>query len=670
MARLSPLEPGDTLGEYVIKSVIGNGGFSVVYLAEDLTLERPVAIKQLHRAGFTIEGSRDWFVREARLTASLAHPNIVNIHALREEGDSLFLIMEYLPGDLLTLISERGPLDRATLLAVAADICRALDTLHQRGVIHRDIKPENILFAQPRHFKLADFGLAHIHPAQRYGAADDSGPQPGTLLYMSPEQALGHEVTLRSDLYSLAVVLYEAVTGHYYLEYDEERDGDDALLDLIVEAEPLPIEPGHPSVLQTIADPLLRALSKTPADRPANAREFLADLKRALGPRQRSAPPQAADRPRNGSRPALPQALLHELAAIRRLREDGAPEQAAHRLRLLLARYAETPEVLAEWGETLIALDQLLDGYAALLDATRLKPDLPYAQLALAALYRHEYADEQAADDATVAAIAADPDLAYAMLYETLVASLDHPKRYRRLAELFRRAAAEQGSAPNWHTLGMVLALHPDHAVASEQAFEAALVQDPAYGPAWVGLGTLLIASGQVERGIAVLEHGADAQFPVLPPADPHKAHTVYQPQHLHLALAVACAQRGDFERSVAAARAVLETAPHELDEDAPALLAAYLAAAESWLAGGDSARAVALLREAVPLAAHWGEERVFSLLDAAEELADPQHHPSAQWDEALSWLRANLNPPGHAAPSPRGTQEPPPVSTPSGTGR
>ena len=165
------------------------------------------------------------------------------------------------------------------------------------------------------------------------------------------------------------------------------------------------------------------------------------------------------------------------------------------------------------------------------------------------------------------------------------------------------------------------------------------------------------------DRRLVILQEGSAW---ILPELD----HTVYQPQHLHLALAVACAQRGDFERSVAAARAVLEMAPHELDEDAPALLAAYLAAAESWLAGGDSARAVALLREAVPLAAHWGEERVFSLLDAAERLADPQHHPSAQWDEALSWLRANLNPPGHAAPSPRGTQEPPPVSTPSGTGR
>lgn len=625
MARTSSLEPGDTLDEYVIKSVIGNGGFSVVYLAEDLTLERSVAIKQLHRADFTIEGSREWFVREARLTASLAHPNIVNIHALREEGDSLFLIMEYLPGDLLTLLSERGPLDRATLLAVAADICRALDTLHQRGVIHRDIKPENILFAQPRHFKLADFGLAHIHPTQRYGAADDSGPQPGTLLYMSPEQALGHEVTLRSDLYSLAVVLYEAITGHYYLDYDEEHGQDDALLHLIVEAEPLPVEPGHPSVPPAIADPLLRALSKRPADRPASAREFLTDLKRALGPRQRSAPHPAADRPRNGSRPALPQALLHKLTAIRSLREEGAPEQAAQRLRPLLARYAEVPEVLAEWGETLIALDRLLDGCAALLDATRLKPDLPYAQLALAALYRHEYADEQAADEATVAAIAADPDLVYAVLYETLAASLDRPERFRRMAAPFRRAAAEQGSAPAWHTLGMVLALHPDHAAASQQAFEQALALDPAYGPAWVGLGTLLIACGQVGRGISVLERGAGAQFPALPAADSHKAHTVYQPQHLHLALAVACAQRGDFERSVAAARAVLEMAPHELDEDAPALLAAYLAAAESWLASGDSARAVALLRQAAPLAARWGEERLLSLLDAAEASASPQ---------------------------------------------
>jgi len=202
------LKPGDTIGEYEILEVIGNGGFSVVYRAEDTNLLRPVAIKQLSPEAFSEAGTREWFIREARLSASLNHPNIVATFALREQGDSIFLVMEYLSGgDLHNLVSERGPLDRATLLRVASNVCHALETLHARNVIHRDIKPENILIAQEGHFKLADFGLAHVRQARHDGLNRASGPQPGTLLYMSPEQALGKKVTARSDLYSLAAVL-------------------------------------------------------------------------------------------------------------------------------------------------------------------------------------------------------------------------------------------------------------------------------------------------------------------------------------------------------------------------------------------------------------------------------------------------------------------------------
>lgn len=624
------LKTGDTIGEYVIKGLIGNGGFSVVYLAEDLVLERPVAIKQLQREDFTREGSREWFMREARLTANIMHPNIVSIHALREEGDTLYLIMEYLPGDLLTLIREQGPLDRGTLLAVAADICRALESLHSRGIIHRDVKPDNILFAQPRHFKLADLGLAHVDPAQRYGLADATGPQPGTLLYMSPEQALGQKVTPQSDIYSLAVVLYEAIGGYYYLDYDEDRDDESTLIDLITYAPPLPLKPGHPSVSGAVEAPLRWALNKSPAARPSSARDFLAEFKRALAPRRRSSGRRAATRPRSDyarSTPAISEGLERELRAIRRLRDtEGAPEQAAQRLRPLLARYPDLPEVQAEWGETLLALGHLLDGYSALLDATRHKPALPFAQLALARLYRNEYADTQAAQEALVTAIVTDPDLVYAVLYDDIVRALDDAAAFGQFVAAFQHAANRSPVAPVYHTLGMVLALHPARVAESQAAFEAALRQNPRYGPAIVGLGTLLVSDGHLEEGIALLEEGVTAEFPPVHPADEHKAHSVYQPQHLYLALAIAYARRKEFVRSLAAAQQVFELAPAELDEDAPALLDIYVNAAQSWLAEGYYARAAAFLRELTPLARHWGDIRPLRLLQTVQALNDPLH--------------------------------------------
>lgn len=631
--RPSLLSPGDVIGQYMIRGLIGNGGFSVVYLAEDIVLERPVAIKQLQREDFTREGSREWFMREARLTANLRHPNIVNIINLLEVHDTLYLIMEYLPGNLLSLLHQQGPLDRATLLAVAADTCRALESMHSRGIIHRDLKPDNILFAQPRHFKLADFGLAHVDPAERYGAADASGPQPGTLLYMSPEQALGQAVTPQSDLYSFAVVLYEAIGGYYYLDYDEERDDENTLIDRIAHAAPLPLKPGHPSVSAAVEAPLCWALSKSPSARPASAREFLAEFRRALAPRRNSSARRNASRPRNRAprtSETTSEALQRELQAIRRLRDvEGAPEQAVHRLRPLLSRYPESPEVIAEWGETLVALGQILDGFSALLDATRRKAALPFAQLALARLYHHEYADPQAASEALVAAVMADPDLAYAVLYDEIAGALGNEAEYERYVKAFRRAAALSPTAPILHTLGMVLALHPARVSESQAAFEAALQRDARYGPAIVGLGTLLVSQGQLQRGIALLEAGVDAEFPPVHPADHYKAHSVYQPQHLYLALAVAYAQRQEFVRSLAAAHQVFELAPQELDEDASALLEAYVNAAHSWLAAGHYERAAAFLRELIPLAQRWGDMRPLYLLQTVQALHDPAHRAS-----------------------------------------
>lgn len=630
------LQPGDRIGEYVVRDLIGDGGFSLVYLAEDVQLQRLVAIKQLRAEAFAEDGSREWFMREARLTASLNHPNIVQIYSLRDEGDSLFLIMEYLPGDLLSLVHERGPLDRALLLRVAADICRALETLHARGVIHRDIKPENILIGANQQFKLADFGLAHANQVFLDSHDASSGPQPGTLLYMSPEQALGLEVTPQSDLYALAVVLYEAITGHYYLDYDEAGGDEETLTALIAHADPLPLRPHHPSIPPEVEGPLAAALSKDPAARPAAARDFAAALREVLA-RGNGRRPSSQPRPA----PARAHDLAPELAPVRILRDaQGQPQRAQSRLRPLWERYRHVPEVVAEWGETLLALGETARGRDLLEEAVRARPDLPFAQLALAEVY-HAAGEFDSAVAALHAALRADPDLVFAALYDEMSASLDDPAAFADFVELFQTAADKAPSAALLHNLGQVLALDKNRAAESAAAYEAAIELDPAYGPPYVGLGSLLSEQGRADEAIAVLEQAVHGAFPALPPGEWHKVQTVYQRQHAYIALAVTYAQVGQFEPSVGAARSALDLAPLDLEEDAPALLDAYALAAQHWLRGGPSRRAYRFLEQVMPLAATWGDERFFSLLQAAELAVSAATRRPQIWADALDWLAA-----------------------------
>jgi serine/threonine protein kinase len=646
------LKPKDTIGEYRIQEIIGNGGFSVVYKAEDLNLQRSVAIKQLLPDYFTEEGTREWFVREARLAASLNHPHIVSTYALREQKGSLFLIMEYLPGgDLHTLVDEQGPLDRTTLIKVASNVCHALETLHARNVIHRDIKPENILIAQEGDFKLADFGLAHIRAARQSGANSSSGPQPGTLLYMSPEQALGEEITVQSDLYSLAVVLYEAITGYYYLDTSHlgDNEDDDTLIDLIVHGEPLPFHAHHATVPDDVGEPLLRALSHDPLLRPQTAREFLADLKnivartkhKTLSKKRLVSQKQA---------PATSPEVLRRLYAIRTLRDaERQAEDAYQQMEHIWTTYPGVPEVAAEWGETLLALGRSIEGREWLERAVALKAALPFAQLALADLYRSEDENSEAADDAVAFALHADPDLVYAVLHDEIVEALDSPDNssisatFDDFVTLFQRAVDENPTPAGFHNLGQVLALCEGCEDESVAAFEAAIKLDPDYGPAYVGLGSLLVEINDLQAAIPFLEQATYRYFPTLQPGDWHKTNTVFQRPHAFLALAVAYAQDHQYENSAIAACTVLNLAPAELEENAEELLSLYIEAAQTWSGQGDHLRAYKLLNQVIPLAARWGRIEVFSLMETIQHQIDPQFLRKRQWEDATDWLKAGL---------------------------
>jgi serine/threonine-protein kinase len=217
------LEPGKTLLHYRLVEPIGEGGMGVVWKALDTTLDRDVAIKVLP-AGFTNDGDRAArFEREAKLLASLNHPNIAGIYGLHTVEQTQFLAMEFVPGEDLAQRLARGPLPVETTLDIARQIAEAVETAHDLGIVHRDLKPANVLLTPEGKAKVLDFGLAKGLDSNADGDDPSSSPTVtslgtvagvilGTAAYMSPEQARGQNADRRSDVWSFGALLYEMLT--------------------------------------------------------------------------------------------------------------------------------------------------------------------------------------------------------------------------------------------------------------------------------------------------------------------------------------------------------------------------------------------------------------------------------------------------------------------------
>jgi serine/threonine protein kinase len=203
---------GALAGRYALERELGRGGMGIVYLARDLSLDRPVAIKLLPPTLAGIPRLRERFLREARTAARLSHPNIVPIHSVEEHGEFVLFVMGYIDGETLAdRIARRGPLAAEPATRLLQEVAWALAFAHQHGVIHRDIKPENILLERAGGRALvSDFGIAHVETAE---AEAGSGEVVGTVRYMSPEQQAGRTVDRRSDIYSLGVTAGRVLEG-------------------------------------------------------------------------------------------------------------------------------------------------------------------------------------------------------------------------------------------------------------------------------------------------------------------------------------------------------------------------------------------------------------------------------------------------------------------------
>jgi eukaryotic-like serine/threonine-protein kinase len=199
------------VGRYELVRPLGHGAMATVDLVQDVELDRPVALKRLAENLARDEDLRRRFLREARLAARLAHPNVVRVFDVGEDGGRPFIAMEYVEGETLAeLVARRGALPPAETAALGVQACAGLAAAHAAGLVHRDVKPQNLLLGADGLLKLGDFGIAVGHDGTRLTVA---GTVLGTVGYLAPEQARGEQVTAAADIYAVGAVLYELLTG-------------------------------------------------------------------------------------------------------------------------------------------------------------------------------------------------------------------------------------------------------------------------------------------------------------------------------------------------------------------------------------------------------------------------------------------------------------------------
>ncbi|NUU75931.1 Stk1 family PASTA domain-containing Ser/Thr kinase [Paenibacillus xylanilyticus] len=269
-------------GRYEVIERVGGGGMALVYKAQDLLLNRNVAIKVLRQQFVHDEEFIRRFRREAQSAASLSHPNVVSIYDVGQEDDVHYIVMEYVEGkNLNEIIKERAPLQVDEAVRIASQIADALDHAHHNQIIHRDIKPHNILIGRNGRVKVTDFGIAR---AVTSTTITQTGSVVGSVHYFSPEHAKGIVTGEKSDLYSLGIVLYQMLTGQ--LPFLGESPISVALKHLQEEFD----EPRkfNPLIPQSVENVILKSMRKNPQERYQSAKEMQNDLETCLLPERRN----------------------------------------------------------------------------------------------------------------------------------------------------------------------------------------------------------------------------------------------------------------------------------------------------------------------------------------------------------------------------------------------
>jgi eukaryotic-like serine/threonine-protein kinase len=270
-----PLQATLLAERYRVIERVGSGGMATVLLAEDERLGRQVAVKRLHAE--SPEDTAQRFRREARLGASLNHPNVVSVFDIVSDDEGVLIVMEYVDGETLRDAIERGPLPPARAVEVLRGVAGALDHAHGEGIVHRDVKPANVLIGRDGRIKLADLGIATAVEGTRITM---SGTVLGTAAYMAPEQLEGHKPGPASDIYALAVLAWESLSGERAYEgrspieiaHRKATDPPPSLASVRPETPPAAV-----AVLE-------RAMGPDPAARPRSATAFVDELEQALEP--------------------------------------------------------------------------------------------------------------------------------------------------------------------------------------------------------------------------------------------------------------------------------------------------------------------------------------------------------------------------------------------------
>jgi predicted Ser/Thr protein kinase len=277
------LQPDSSLGPYRLIARIGAGGMGEVWKAEDTRLGRTVAIKVLPARVVADADATARMKREARTAAQLYHANIATIHSIEEDGDRLFIVMEFVEGEPLTKMIRRGGMSESEICRVGRGVADALAEAHAKGIVHRDIKPDNVIVSGAR-VKVLDFGIA-----KQVGVVDVSPDAPtafetrqglllGTIHYMSPEQALGKKVDARTDIFSLGVVLYQAATERLPFQGETITD----TMTQIIRDEPPDAADVNPGISTALNAIIHRCLRKNPDERFRTADELRDALDRLL----------------------------------------------------------------------------------------------------------------------------------------------------------------------------------------------------------------------------------------------------------------------------------------------------------------------------------------------------------------------------------------------------